>query len=113
MQFPNSGSGSDMTYRCRHNSSRSWFPYVWAFLAFLCITYITIIDTVYIYWYIKPKTPLRLLNPLTPNDHYSGRTVPLTSKVAFYIFIQQIQVLNILNMTYTLRFFLFKLQFVS
>jgi hypothetical protein len=30
------------------------------------------------------------LNPLTPNDHYSGRTAPLTSKVAFYIFIQQI-----------------------
>jgi len=33
--------------------------------------------------------------------------------VAFYIFIQQIQVLNILNMLYTLRFFLFKMQFVS
>ena len=30
------------------------------------------------------------LNPLTPNDTYSGRTAPLTSKVAFYIFIQQI-----------------------
>ena len=29
-------------------------------------------------------------NPLTPNDHYSGRTAPLTFKVAFYIFIQQI-----------------------
>jgi len=33
--------------------------------------------------------------------------------VALYIFIQQIQVLNILNMVYTLRFFLFKMQFVS
>jgi len=32
-------------------------------------------------------------------------TAPLTSKVAFYIFIQQIYVLNILNMVYTLRFF--------
>ena len=31
-----------------------------------------------------------VLNPLTPNDHYRGRTAPLTSKVAFYIFIQQI-----------------------
>jgi len=51
--------------------------------------------------------------PLTPNDDYSGRTAPLTSKVAFYIFIQQIQVLNILNMIYTLRFFLFNMQFVS
>ena len=29
------------------------------------------------------------LNPLTPNDPYRGRTAPLTSKVAFYIFIQQ------------------------
>ena len=42
---------------------------------------------------------------LTPNDPYMGRTSPLTSKVAFYIFIQQIKVLNILNMLYTLRFF--------
>jgi len=29
-------------------------------------------------------------NPLTPNDPYKGRTAPLTSKVSFYIFIQQI-----------------------
>ena len=27
-------------------------------------------------------------NLLTPNVNYSGRTAPLTSKVAFYIFIQ-------------------------
>jgi len=53
------------------------------------------------------------VNPLTPNDHYSGCTAPLTSKVAFYIFIQQIKVLNILNIVYTLRFFPFKMQFVS
>jgi len=45
------------------------------------------------------------INPLTPNGPYRGRTAPLTSKVAFYIFIQQIWVLNILNMVYTLRFF--------
>jgi len=31
-----------------------------------------------------------VINPLTPNDTYGGRTAPLTSKVAFYIFIQQI-----------------------
>ena len=37
-----------------------------------------------------PVTLLRHINPLTHNDHYSGRTAPLTSKVAFYIFIQQI-----------------------
>jgi len=30
------------------------------------------------------------LNHLKPNVNYSGRTAPLTSKVAFYIFIQQI-----------------------
>jgi len=29
-------------------------------------------------------------NLLTPNVNYSGRTAPLTSKVAFYTFIQQI-----------------------
>ena len=45
------------------------------------------------------------INPLTPNVNYGGRTAPLTSKVSFYIFIQQILVLNILNMVYTLRFF--------
>jgi len=45
------------------------------------------------------------LNLLTPNVNYSGRTAPLTSKVAFYIFIQQIYVLNILNMVHNLRFF--------
>jgi len=42
------------------------------------------------------------VNVLTPNVNYSGRTAPLTSKVAFYIFIQQIEVLNNLNMVYTL-----------
>ena len=31
-----------------------------------------------------------LFNLLTPNVNYSGPTAPLTSKVAFYIFIQQI-----------------------
>jgi hypothetical protein len=31
-----------------------------------------------------------VINPLTPNDPYRGRTAPLTSKVAFYVFIQQI-----------------------
>ena len=30
------------------------------------------------------------VNPLTPNNPYIGRTAPLTSKVAFYVFIQQI-----------------------
>ena len=34
--------------------------------------------------------PSNSVNLLTPNVNYSGRTAPLTSKVAFYIFIQQI-----------------------
>ena len=46
-----------------------------------------------------------LFNPLTHNDPCRGRTAPLTSEVAFYIFIQQIYVLNILNMVSTLRFY--------
>jgi len=47
-----------------------------------------------------------VFNLLTPNVNYIGRTAPLTSKVAFYVFIQQIYVLNILNMVYILsRFF--------
>jgi len=45
------------------------------------------------------------INLLTPNVNYSGRTAPLTSKVSFYIFIQQKYVPNILNMVYTFRFF--------
>jgi len=55
----------------------------------------------------------RQFNLLNPNVNYSGRTAPLTSKFAFYLFIQQIKVLNILNMVCTLRLFLFKMQFVS
>ena len=63
--------------------------------------------------WVKVKFFLYIINPLTPNDYYSGRTAPLTSKVAFYVFIQRIYVMNILNMVYTLRFFLFRMQFVS
>ena len=41
---------------------------------------------------LRAKYPLFLsdFNPLKPNDPYRGRTAPITSKVAFYIFIQQI-----------------------
>jgi len=38
-------------------------------------------------WPVNKDT---LINLLKPNVNYSGRTAPLTSKVAFYIFIQQI-----------------------
>ena len=63
-------------------------------------------------WTLQVQVVARI-NPLTPNDPYRGRSAPLTSKVAFYIFIQQIYVLNILNIVYTVRFFLFKMQFAS
>jgi len=52
----------------------------------------------------------RLVNPLTPNDHYSGRTASLTSKrCILYIYSTNTGT----NMVYTLRVFLFKMQFVS
>jgi len=54
-----------------------------------------------------------LIHNSVPNVNYSWRTAPLTYKIAFYIFVQQIQVPNILNMVYTLRFLLFKMQFDS
>jgi len=36
------------------------------------------------------RVAVQEINLLTPNVNCSGRTAPLTSKVAFYIFIQQI-----------------------
>ena len=39
-----------------------------------------------LHWYYVTKN----INLLTPNVNYSGRTAPLTYKVAFYIIIQQI-----------------------
>jgi len=38
----------------------------------------------------KSYITVQYVNLLTPNVNYSGRTAPLTSKVVFYIFIQQI-----------------------
>ena len=55
---------------------------------------------------VKYTLFLSYFNTLTPNDPYRGRTAPLTSKVAFYIFIQQIYVMNILNVVYTSVFLL-------
>jgi len=71
----------------------------------------TLVSFIYTLPYINLATG-SIVNLLTPNVNYNGRTAPLTSKVSFYIFIQQIYVLNILNMLYNLRFFLFKMQFV-
>jgi hypothetical protein len=71
-----------------------------------------VLNTVWLGWLVV-GTNIRhrscFFNPLTP----SGLTAPLTSKVTFYIFIEQILVLNILNMVYTFRFFIIRMQFVS
>jgi hypothetical protein len=54
-----------------------------------------------------------IINHLTPNGHFSGRTAPLTYRCRIFLFIQRIHVLNILNMLHTLRFFLLKMSFIS
>ena len=49
------------------------------------------ISTAFFYRLVVFSNAERLeINPLTPNDHCRSRTAPLTSKVAFYVFIQQI-----------------------
>jgi len=51
--------------------------------------------------------------PLTPNDHYGGRTVPLTSKHCILYIYSTNTGTEYLSVVYTLRFFLFKMQIVS
>ena len=54
-----------------------------------------------------------VLNHLTPNDHYSGRTAPLTSKrCILYIYSTNIGTEYFKHGIYS-PFFLFKMQFVS
>ena len=53
-------------------------------------------------------------NPLTPNDHYSGRTAPPNSKrCILYIYSTNIGTEYFKHGIYTPFFFLFRLQFVS
>ena len=53
------------------------------------------------------------VNPLTPNDHYSGRTAPLTSKrCILYIYSTNIDTEYFKHGIYS-PFFPFKIQFVS
>ena len=47
----------------------------------------------------------KAVNFLKPNDIYICRTAALTPDATFYIFIQQIYILNILNMLHNLLFF--------
>ena len=54
------------------------------------------------------------LNPLTPNDSYSGRTAPLTSKrCILYIYSTNTGTEYFKHGIYSPFFFLFKMQFVS
>jgi len=56
---------------------------------------------------------LSIINPLTPNVDYSGRTAPLTSKrCILYIYSTNISTEYFKHGIYSL-FFLFKMQFVS
>jgi len=57
-----------------------------------------------------------LINPLAPNDHYSGHTTPLTYKRCIsYIYSTNIGTEYFKHgiYSYTLHFFLFKMQFIS
>jgi len=55
-----------------------------------------------------------LINPLTPNDHYSGRTAPLNSKrYILYIYSTNTGTEYFKHGIYSPFFFLFKMQFVS
>jgi len=62
---------------------------------------------------ILKKNHQLLINPLTPNDHCSGRTAPLTSKCCIlYIYSTNIDTEYFKHCIYSL-FFHFKIQFVS
>jgi len=53
-------------------------------------------------------------NPLTPNDHYRGRTAPLTSKrCILYIYSTNIGTEYFKHGIYSPFFLIFKMQFVS
>ena len=57
--------------------------------------------------------PSYVVNPLTPNDHYSGRTAPLTSKrCILYIYSTNIGTEYFKHGIFS-SFSLFKMQFVS
>ena len=58
---------------------------------------------------------IRLLNHLTPNDHFSGRTAPLTSRCCiFFIYSTNIRTEYFKHAAFSLVFFfLFKMPFIS
>ena len=63
---------------------------------------------------IRQKEGALDVNPLTPKDPYKGRTAPLTSKrFILCIYLTNIDSEYFKHDTYSLRSFLFKMQFVS
>jgi len=61
-------------------------------------------DTVQINKVIIIQPQSRTFNSLTPNNQYSGRTTPLTSKCCILYIYSTNTVTAFLNMVYTLRF---------
>jgi len=101
---------------CRPSGAKSVevVPKIFLKIVYPLIRSFTQIHTsLYVQLFCMTMWLLKQVNLLTPNDDYSGHTASLTSKCYIYTFIQQIEVLNSLNVAYTLRFFLFKMQFVS
>ena len=65
------------------------------------------------YWR-RHRMVTSVVNSLTPNDHYSGRTAPLTSKrCILYIYSTNIGTEYFKHGIYSLFFFLLKMHFVS
>jgi hypothetical protein len=52
--------------------------------------------------YTVPDLVLHVINHLTPNGHFSGRTAPLTYRCCIFLFIQQIYVEDVRNYWMTL-----------
>jgi len=72
------------------------------------------------HWSLESQTnpqhalPPNFFNPLTPKDHYKGRTAPLTSKrCILYIYSINIGTEYFKHGIYSPFFFLSKIQFVS
>jgi len=64
-----------------------WFHSVSCVQNFKCVLVFCVVPAVRS---VRFHSFFMVFNLLTPNVNYSSRTAPLTSKVAFYIFIQQI-----------------------
>ena len=79
----------------------------------MCIILIGYRDTAV--WIFRPNSFSFLFVGLTfrKRASYIGRAHRNPPNTPFYIFFQQIYVLNFLNMLHTLRFFLFKMPFIS